>query len=74
MFGSKNIFRREAHLFGKVLYARRQISILRAGVGLALLIKGHHHHCSTVATQQLRVMDKGLNPSFIEMELTIPLP
>jgi hypothetical protein len=27
-----NIFRREAHLFGEILYARRQISILRSRV------------------------------------------
>ena len=60
-----NIFRREAHLFGKNLVRpTADLNFARAGVGLALLVKGHHHHCSTVATQQLRVMDKGLNPLF----------
>ena len=60
-----NVFRREAYLFGKnFVRPSANLNFTRSSVGLPLLVKGHHHHCSTVASQQLRVVDKGLNPLF----------
>ncbi|XNM62465.1 hypothetical protein ACLK1T_10235 [Escherichia coli] len=34
------------------------------GIGLSLFVKGHYHHCRTVTTQELRVMDKGVDALF----------
>ena len=70
-----DVFRREAHLFGQnFVRAAANLNLALAGIGLTHFIEGHHHHGGPVATHQLRVVDKGIDPSFIEMELTMPLP
>ncbi len=46
-----DVFRRETHLFGEnFVGSAANFDFTLAGVGLALLIKGHHHHCRAVAT------------------------
>ncbi len=60
-----DVFRREAHLFGEnFVGSAANLNFAFAGVGLSLLVKSHHHHRGAVATQQLRVMDKGLHTLF----------
>ncbi len=60
-----DIFWREANLFGEdFVRPTANLDFPRAGIGLALFVEGHHHYCRTIATQQLRVMDKGVDALF----------
>ncbi len=60
-----DVFRRETHLFGEnFVGSAANFDFTRAGIGLPLLIKGHHHHCRAVATQKLRMMNKGFHALF----------
>ena len=60
-----DIFRREADFLGEdFVRPAANFDFPRAGIGLALFVKGHYHHCRTVATQQFRVMDKGVDALF----------
>ena len=60
-----DVFRREAHLFGQnFVRAAANLNLALAGIGLTHFIEGHHHHGGPVATHQLRVVDKGIDPLF----------
>lgn len=60
-----DIFWREANLFGEdFVRPTANLDFPCASIGLSLFVKGHYHHCRTVATQQFRVMDKGIDALF----------
>ncbi|GCM01911.1 hypothetical protein ExPUPEC129_03320 [Escherichia coli] len=60
-----DIFSREANLFGEdFVRPTANLDFPCAGIGLALFVKSHYHYCRTVATQQFRVMDKGVDTLF----------
>ncbi len=54
-----DVLRREADLFGQDLVgARRNLDLALLGVGLALLVEGHHHHRGAVPAHDPGVMDE----------------
>ena len=60
-----DIFWREANLFGEdFVRPTANLDFPCASIGLSLFVEGHYHHCRTIATQQLRVMDKGVDAFF----------
>ena len=70
-----DVFRREAHLFGENFVSpAANFNFPLAGIGLAHFIKGHHHDGGAVAAHLFACWINGSTPSFIEMELTMPLP
>ena len=55
-----DVFRREADLLGQELVgALADLEFARRGLGLALLVEGHHHHGGAVAADLLGVVEKG---------------
>ena len=47
-----NVFWRKTDLLSKdFISSLANFDLARFGIGLALLIKSHYHHCSTIATQ-----------------------
>ena len=56
-----DVFRWEAHLFGKqTIGARADLELTLAGVGLSALVKRHHHHGRAVAAHQTRLLEEFL--------------
>jgi hypothetical protein len=54
--------------------ALADLDLALVGVGLALLVEGHHHRRRAVAAHQRGLARNSASPSFIEIELTMPLP
>ena len=56
-----DVFRRKAGLFGEQLVgARADRDLALEGVGLALLVEGHHHHRRAVGAHEARLAQKRL--------------
>ena len=71
-----DVLGREADLLGQQpVGARADLDLALDGVGLAVLVEGHHHHGRAVAAHQRAPGRRNsASPSFIEIELTMPLP
>ena len=54
--------------------ALADLGLAREGVGLAGLVEGHDDDGGAVAARQLACSMNFASPSFIEIELTMPLP
>ena len=71
-----DVLGREADLLGEdAVGAPADLDLALDGVGLALLVEGHHHHRRAVAPDQRGPgARKASSPSLRLMELTTPLP
>ena len=77
MFGSKMMSSggKPTSLRQQVVAALADLDLALEGVGLALLVEGHHDHRRAVAAHELaRWRRNSSSPSFSEIELTIALP
>ncbi len=71
-----DVFGREADLVDQdVVGALADLDLAVVGVGLALLVEGHHHRRRRRSGGSAGLLaGTASSPSFIEIELTMPLP
>jgi hypothetical protein len=75
MFGSKMMSSGGKPLVHQqAVGALADLDLAREGVGLPFFVEGHHDHGGAVAAAQLGLAQEFSSPSFIEIELTMPLP